>query len=85
MKEFNAPWQIHKKASLVVIDTNGTTIASTGNDAQVPIEVAQSNAKLIAAAPELLESLQLLLQDSNEPAFREQAETAINKALSTND
>lgn len=56
---------------------------STGGDRKTPAGNVAANARLIAAAPELLEALQLALKSANFancPGVEEQIEAAIAKA-----
>ena len=68
---------------------NGKKMTEGGNDSP-PLEIAKANARLIAAAPDLLEALQVLIdfaEDHVHSALREdaafsKARTAIAKATS---
>jgi hypothetical protein len=53
------PWTVHPASPRKVIDTTGTVIASCGRVEKVPDSIYANylaNARLIAAAPELLEA-----------------------------
>jgi len=52
----SGPWMVDPKASTRVMDTAGTTIASAGMASRI-LEDAQSNARFIAAAPEMYDML----------------------------
>ena len=79
-------WEIDKRASLRVVDSKGTTIAnaSSGQSGE-RIEIEKANAKLISAAPELLEALKLVYGKMTAESYSEQdfdkVEQAIKKAL----
>jgi len=86
MKHTQGEWNINAQENLIVSD--GKWIAELNNDGlkKIPKEEFKANAKLIAAAPELLWSLrQLLSMDSScsqgyKKAVRELAQKAIKKA-----
>ena len=100
MKEFNGtpgPWRVLGKSTPARVDGGNLIIAFvgeedlgcklTGDDYLEQREVESSNAKLIAAAPELLEALQFTIHDvghwlsTQKPELKEKIESAINKAL----
>ena len=62
-----APWGIHKQASMVVVGSKGFAVASCGGYSYNGTDTEElqgellANARLIAAAPELLEALQNML------------------------
>lgn len=80
MKHTQGPWGVKNHGMVYTMD-NMTAICSTdvevGND-----EEAQANAKLIAAAPELLEALRLMLAypEGCPMDVTTQARAAIDKA-----
>lgn len=93
MKEFNERWiaRINEFGIDVIEDKTGFGIVHIGTDSELkecdyPKERAIANAKLIAAAPDLLEALEYLLDslnsyDENNLDAIKQARAAINKAL----
>lgn len=81
-----APWVATGYKNTVVNDANGNTLALyPAHDSTT--ETAQANAKLIAAAPELLAACELLLgrldedEDRNAKWIGDTARAAIAKAL----
>lgn len=65
-----------------VKNNNGNTLAEAkGFHYSIPDNECEANAKLIAAAPELLEALELIISNSNDHAIIRIASKAINKAL----
>ena len=80
------PWKVSRRFD-VYQDTQtpgvgGTFVASTKGISELPEsvnQVCEADAKLIAAAPELLKALQILLL-YGDPLSRENARKAIRKA-----
>ena len=97
MKEFQGttgPWRVsEKRGDLIDIRHNSNGIGAISlNLAHVVarqswLKEAEANAKLIAAAPELLEALQETIHEvghwlsTQKPELKEKIESAINKAL----
>ena len=97
MKEFKGtpgPWRVsEKRGDLIDIRHNNNGIGAISlNLAHVVarqswLKEAEENAKLIAAAPELLEALRFTIHDigywlsTQKPELKEKIESAINKAL----
>lgn len=87
MKHTPGPWEIHEE---VVYSTDGFLIASAEANYEDHIEIQAANAKLIAAAPELLNALVafIWLYDSDDgckslPQYIA-AKEAIKKATNSN-
>ncbi len=76
-KNINGPWKRDGKLIFVedYFQSHICTISDAFND-----EISEANAKLISAAPELLEALLIIIND--DPTFLEipKVEQAINKA-----
>lgn len=92
MKEFKGtpgPWSLNVEVcdQTVALDIvgNGVCVSSAipwSSDTECDIDKAIANANLIAAAPELLEALQIVcFFEDISSAQREMAEAAIKKAL----
>lgn len=88
-KHTPGPWIQHDKASMAILGKNGFLVANCGGHFDSRRESGelekehQANARLIAAAPELLEALTAMVEthywDQEFPAFK-QARAAIHKA-----
>lgn len=82
----HGPWHITDEGSQIVIQTFSNHPTGTLARIYRTDELANSDARLIAAAPELLEALQMLMPqepqeaDSYDRAMWENARTAIAKA-----
>ena len=72
-KHTPGPWSVHTFGSFDVFEIHGPetdetdgccTLADLGTDTEGPKEVREANARLIAAAPELLEALRRALLDA---------------------
>jgi len=66
-KHTEGPWRTHVKKPRKVMTKHGTVIATCplkakGNPNTLEQEPAEANAKLIAAAPDMLEALELALE-----------------------
>ena len=88
MKEFKGTkgeWEVSKESSEMVLTDNGAYRPNSMLKYSATKEVLFANAKLIAAAPELLKALQTCLRriknESHEPFAILEAQEAINKAL----
>lgn len=77
------PWRIHGVTKTTILNEEGKEIYD-GANYQNNFEEAKANAKLIAAAPELLEALKNLVEylgeDWQHDQFLINAQEAINKA-----
>jgi hypothetical protein len=75
------PWKLSKKNGRVIVDSSGGKIATAATRPNAP--EAWLNARLIAAAPEMLAALQMVLQhgriDDSESRMAQVA-AAITKA-----
>lgn len=79
------PWQLHRRGSMRACDgahdtADGCRTLAEAEILNMPRAEAEANARLIAAAPELLGALQLIRQSSGDPVIEQIAETAIAKA-----
>ncbi len=57
VKHTKGPWRVHTTDSTAIIDRTGADIAATTGDYENEYEAMEANARLIAAAPDLLEML----------------------------
>jgi hypothetical protein len=60
-KHTPGPWHVGKTAPCIVYDDNGWGVANTVNHDRY-VYAMQANARLIAAAPDMLAALQAILQ-----------------------
>lgn len=80
-------WGVCSANKTEVNSYNGTAIAECGMSQMATMEERQANARLIAAAPDMLKALQMAVQAFDElqvadgATCRIKAKAAINKAL----
>ena len=79
MKSKHRNWKIEKTAfgTDVIFDDRANICSMTSGSSMINL----ANAKLIAAAPELLKALELIMSNSTDHAIIRIASKAINKAL----
>lgn len=64
------PWRIHRHAATAVEGSNGMVVANCGGwstterDGAEVMSEQEANAKLVAAAPELLDALRMLYEET---------------------
>ena len=74
------PWHTDGWENMVINDQWGTTIVIAPGSSTGTLGEMKANARLIAAAPDLLEAVKNLLAGPNWPGARMTAEHAIAKA-----
>ncbi len=86
-KHTNGPWKVSLTDDTVVVDANGAEVAAIDGDYNHPDTwpVMEANARLIAAAPDLLAALEAIMSERWYPAGRSEhvsdmARAAIAKA-----
>lgn len=60
-KHTPGPWEVSRRNAWRVADAHDNTVASTGTDSSISYGAHVANARLIAAAPDMLEALKACL------------------------
>ena len=76
-KHTEGPWTVSRKSSAYM---QGTIVTCKNNTIEVAGVWDNEDARLIAAAPELLEALEAIQANPNDPRAHRQALDAIKKA-----
>lgn len=86
MKHTPAPWIISEENGMIIgiwpSDKSGPYVAAVrySDNPKATLEIAKANAKLIAAAPELLEALEYIVNNQDMDSSVKKAIAAIKKA-----